>query len=530
MSMTVVLHNYLKTLKPPSLVERVRDTKLFQELLTQLDLDKTLSIQDFVEYMLTESKKLLNKESRKEGLIILKSVKILLSLVPKRLHVNFYLQLADSFLLANDYEGARKAAVKADTIASKLDDPRLKIRIYNMMFIIHRTVGKDKAMRYLLKSREIAAENKFYENIIFCDVNIGLMHFFKEEFNKAVECCKSIVDLIVEKPYPNEKLLMPTDYFLQLFSENPGLVTVSKNKETILKGVSIVLRTLKLLTNDFEATRRISILASFLKLSEELVEPALKEIESFISELNHAKKPLYYSALASGLANYKEYQVSLMYFEKALEFVKQLSDSEQRRIRKGYSYSLSNILGVSMLYDLASSPQTTQNLKNMSLENNQSNLLGEKGERIDYRNAVVDSDAVFSIDKNFLKDRILESIKDRYVVKKSIVKFAYQKSRDDILENLELFTINAITQDDEVASLLLAGTTMSDKDLKKQRKVFSGYQVIGQIIPDSLRSKKHLEDFSISFIYDLVRSPQRFKNLEILTNSDEKDITFIPFF
>jgi len=530
MLMTVVLLNYLKTLKPPSLVDRVKDTRLFQELLSRLDLDKTLSIQDFVEYMLTESKKLFNKELRKEGLIILKSVKTLLSLVPKRLHVTFYLQLADSFLLANDYEGARRAVVKAEDLAEKLDDPRLKIRILNMMFVIYRTVGKDKAMGYLLKSREVAVTNNFYENIVFCDVNIGLMHFFKEEFNKAVERCKNIMDLIVEKPYPNEKLLMPTDYFLQLFSENPSLVSVSKNKETITKGVSVVLRTLKLLKNDFEATRRISILSSFLKISEEIVEPALKEIDSFIDELPPNKKPLYFSAVASGIANYKEYQISLMYFEKALEYVKHLSDSEQRRIRKGYAYSLSNILGVSMLYDLASSPQTSQNLKNMSLETNQSNLLGEKGKKIDYQNAVVDSDAVFSIKKNFLSDRILESIKDRYVVQKNIVKFSYQKSREDILENLELFTINAVTQDDELASLLFAGTTMSERDLKKQKKVFSGYQIIGQIVPDSLKSKKHLEDYSIRFIYDLVRSPQRFKNLEILTNSDEIELTFTPFF
>jgi len=183
-----------------------------------------------------------------------------------------------------------------------------------------------------------------------------------------------------------------------------------------------------------------------------------------------------------------------------------------------------------MLFDLASSPQTTQNLKNMFLETNLSTFLGGKGKRIAYRNAVVDSDAVFSIDRNFLNDRILESIKGRYTVHKTIVKFSYQKSRDDIIENLELFTINAITQDDEVVSLLFAGTTMSEKDLKKQKKVFSGYQLIGQIIPDSSKSGKHLEDYSISFIYDLIRAPQRFKNLEILTNSDELGISFEPFF
>ena len=528
--MTVVLHNYLKTLKPPSLIERVKDTKLFQELLARLELDKTLSTQDFIEYLLTESKKLFNKELRKEGLIILKSVKPLLSLAPKKLHVTFYLLLADSFLLANDYEGARKAVVKADGIASKLDDPRLKIRIFNMMFIIHRTVGKDKAMGYLLKSREIAEKHDLYENIVFCDVNIGLIHFFKEEFPKATERCKNIVNLISENPYPKEKLLMPADFFLQLFSENPSLVVISKNKDIIVKGVNIVLRALKQLTNDFEATRRISILASFLKLSEDLVESTSEEIESFIEELPSSKKPLYFSALASGIANYKEYQFSLMYFEKALEFAKHLSDPEQRRIRKGYAYSLSSILGVSMLYDLASSPQTTQNLKNMNLEISLSTLLGEKGKRIEFRNAVVDSDAVFSIDRDFLNDRILESIKDRYVVHKNIVKFIYQKSREDILENLEIFTINAVTQNDEVVSLLFAGTTMSEKDLKKHKKVFSGYQVIGQIIPNSIKSKKHLEDFSISFIYDLIRAPQKFKNLEILTNSEELKLSFIPFF
>ncbi|MCG3215949.1 MAG: hypothetical protein KAS63_04500 [Candidatus Heimdallarchaeota archaeon] len=528
--MTVVLHNYLKTLDSQELVDRVKNTKQFRDLLTHLDLDKTLSVQDFVEYLLTESKKLLNDDMRKEGLIILKSVKSLLSLVPRKLHAIFYLQLAESFLLKNDYEGARKAVEKANDIAAQLEDPRLKIRINNMLFIIHRTVGKDKAMGYLLKSREIAEKNNFYENIVFCDVNIGLMHFFKNELNKAVERCKRVLDLITEKPYPNEKLLMPTDFFLQVFSDNPGLVVASKNKKTILIGVTIVLKALRQLKNDYEATRRLSILTSFLKLSEALVEQALVEIDSFIEEFPPNRKPLYYSAVASGIANYKEYQISLLYFEKALNFVKNANETEQRRIRKAYAYALSNILGISMLFDLDSSPQTTQDLKNLFVKIDQVCLIGDKGKKVEYRNAVADSDAVFSVDRKFLEERILVSLKDRYEIKSNIIKFQYQKGREDILENLELFTINAITHKDELESMLFVGTTMSDKDLKKQKRAFSGYQVLGHIVPTSIKSEKHIEDYSISFIYDLVRTPQRFKKIEILTTSENVNISYIPFF
>ncbi len=528
--MTVILHNYLKSKKPQELVTLVDDANKYKEMLTRLELSTSLSIDNFVEYMLVECKKLINQEKRKEALIILKHIKPLLPKVNDRLDAFFYLTLADSFLLANDYEGAKKSVNKANSIANRLNDPRLQTRVFNMLFVIHRTIGKDKAMGYLLKSKEISEANDFYDNIVFCNVNIGLMHYFKEDFNKAADYCKEIMEVIITKPFPDNKLVMPTDYFLQVFSENPGLVAVEKYHETILKGVKVVIKTIKQFKNDFEATRRISILASFLKLSQKVVEPSLKVIDSFIDKLSNSKKSIFYSALASGISDYKDYQYALIFFERAMDFIQYTKDDNQRKIKKNYAYTLSLLLGVSMLYDLQSSPQTTQMLKNLGIKTNTDNLASEAGNFISFTNAVKDSDAAFGISTEFIKDSLLPSIKDRYEIQRNITQFRYSNAREDILENLELFVVNTISISDELESLLFVGTTMNEKELKKKKKVFSGFQIIGHIIPPSLKSQKHIEAYDMEFLNNLIRAPQKFKKIEILVITDEINTTFIRTF
>ena len=317
LSMTVGLHNYLKGIKLDEFVVKVKDRSKFEGILTHLGLDSSFSLEKFVEHLLYESKLLLNKEKRKEALIILKATKPLLNLVPKYLSAFFYLTLTDSFLLASDYKGATKSVNRANSIAEELNDPRLIVRVLNLMFVVNRTVLKDKAVEFLLKSKKISEENEFYENIVFCDVNIGLMHFFKKEYSKAAEYCSYIIDLITTKKYPNNKLIMPADYFLQIFSESPELVANPKNQDMILKGVTVVLRTIKQFKSDYEATRRLSILVSFLKLSENLIERSLKEIDLFIENLPKDKRSLYYYGIANGIGNFKDYKLSLVYFVKA---------------------------------------------------------------------------------------------------------------------------------------------------------------------------------------------------------------------
>ncbi|MCG3227096.1 MAG: hypothetical protein H7645_09260 [Candidatus Heimdallarchaeota archaeon] len=529
--MTVAPHNYLKSIKPQILARKIKEKENYEEILAQLGLDKKLSKNSFVEYLLVESKKLLNKEQRNEALIVLRSVKAILPQVPVKYHAEFYLRLADSFLLSNDYEGAEKAATKSETIASELKDTNLSIRVFNLLFIINRTIGKDKSIEYLQKSKELSEKHNIYENTVFCDINFGLLHYFKKEHNKAAEYCKNVIEIISEKPYPNERLLMPTDYFLQVFSENPVLVVSPKYKDTVLKGVSVVIRALKQLSNDYEATRRLSILASFLKLSDALVDNSMNKIVEYIESLNVNKKSPFYSALGRGIGDYKDFQYALMYFEKALEFVNYIKDEEQRKIRKGLAYILSSSIGVSMLYDLDSSPQTSQNLKNLAIKTNSKNLLSEKKETtVSFKNAVSDSDAAFSIKRKYVASNLLEILKEKYEIQKNITAFTFQRSNKELINNLEIFCINTLTQDDEVQSLLLAGTTMDEKNIKRGKKIFSGYQILGHIVPKTIQKEKHLEDFDMRFLFDLIRAPQKFKEIEFLVPSDDVEITYTPFY
>ena len=524
--MTLLLHNYLKSTKPQTFANDAQDKSKFSKILEDLQLGKNLTMIDLVEYMLAECKKQFNLENKDEGMTILRHVKVLLPLVPKALSAFFYLALADSFLLSNDYEGAEKAVLKADVLAKKLKEPKIQIKVYNMLFVINRTIGKDKAMNFLLKSKELSEKHSLHENIVFCDVNIGLSHLFKKETSKAVEFCSNAIDIITSKPYPNEKIIMPSDFFLQLFSDNPGLAVVSKNKETILNGVSVVLRAIKFLKSDYEATRRLTILTSILKLSDSLLEPGIKKIDDFVEGLNLNKKAMYYSAIAHGIAEYKEYKLALVYFEKAIELSFYTTDNEQRRIRKGYAYTIAQLLEISMIYDLETSSQTTQLLKRLTLKLNDSCLIGKKDQNVEYANAVSDSDAVFALSRKMIEEKLLVSIQDRYKLKDNISKFFYRNSKGDILENLEIFVVTALNHDDDIQSLLFVGTTIDDKDLKKKRKVFSGYQIIGHILPEKLRENKHNEEFDVKFVNDLLRAPQRFKKIEILIPSGDITISY----
>ena len=528
--MASVLHNYLKSLKPQTFAKYVQDKSQFSTILKDLKLDTNFTVADLVGYMLAECKKQFNVENKDEGMIILKHVKVLLPLVPKTLHAFFYLALADSFLLSNDYEGAEKAAYKADTLAKKLKDPKIQIKVYNKLFIVNRTIGKDKAVGFLIKSKELSVQHNLHDNIVFCDVNLGLIHLFKKETNKAVEYCSNCIALITSKPYPSDKIMMPSDFFLQVFSDNPGLVVVSKNRDTILKGVSVVLRSIKFLKNDYESTRRLTILLSILKLSDSLLEPSLKQIDEFIDNLKQHKKAMYYAAISHGIAEYKEYKMALVYFDKAITFASYADDREQRKIKKGYAYTLAQLLGISMIYDLKSSSQTTQKLKKLTLALNKDCLIGKENQKVEFRNAVSESDAAFAISRETFLDRVLVSIKDRYEVLDNIGGFFYRDSKDDILDNLEIFAINSVNYDDEVQSLLFVGTSMDEKDLRKKRKVFSGYQILGHILPKTIRENKHKEDFDIRYINDLLRAPQRFKKIEIIIPSKEIMISYTQLF
>jgi hypothetical protein len=184
-----------------------------------------------------------------------------------------------------------------------------------------------------------------------------------------------------------------------------------------------------------------------------------------------------------------------------------------------------------MLFDLESSPQTSQNLKNLAIKTNSKNLISEKlNTTISFKNAVSDSDAAFSIKRKYLSGNLLDILKDRYKIQKNITAFTFQKSNKDLINNLEIFCINTKTQDEDVQSLLFAGTTMDEKNIKRGKKIFSGYQILGHIIPKKLQSQKHLEDFDMRFLFDLIRAPHKFKEIEFLVPSDEVEITYTPFY
>ena len=71
---------------------------------------------------------------------------------------------------------------------------------------------------------------------------------------------------------------------------------------------------------------------------------------------------------------------------------------------------------------------------------------------------------------------------------------------------------------------------MDEKNIKRGKKIFSGYQILGHIVPKTMRKEKHLEDFDMRFLFDLIRAPQKFKEIEFLVTSDDVEITYNPFY
>ncbi|MBA7519490.1 hypothetical protein ES705_11569 [subsurface metagenome] len=524
--MSPSLHKYLKGIKISELVTQVKDKDSFQKILSDLNLDQDYTYDDLVDYFLKESKEFLNKEKRTEALIILKAVKPLLTLVSKRFYIPFYLVLTDSFMLINDFQGAEKAAKKAQTAAAKFDDPQYQIRVWNRLFIIYRTLEKDKSYQYLVQSKELAQKHDLYENIVFCEVNLGLMHLFNKDYTKAADYCSNIINILTTHPYPSNKLIMPTDFFLHLFSENPGLIVVSKYQSTIEKGVDVVLNTIQKIQDSQEAKRRLSILINILKISEKQLSVFNTKVEKLIEKLKISKQVDYYAALATGIGDYNNYSYALVYFEKALSLTGTLDTETHRELRKNYAFSISKIIGVNMIYDLVTSSNISNKLKRLRIKNDASTLLGKEGNYIEYRNSVSDSDAIFGLSREMFKKQLYPAIKGRVDIKQTILEFCYQNSQSDILSNMEIIVINAINQSDELLSLLMVGSILNEKTAKKSKNIFSGYQILGHLVPKTVLKRKHFEDFDAKFLYDLIKAPQKFRKIEILSVSDEVDVKF----
>jgi len=527
--MTVTsLINFLKSQNPEEFKKNIQRKSFQQQIIDKLKLDKSSTLNDIANALLIEARKLLDKEDRANALLILKRVKSLLPLVDKQIYVSFYLALASSFILNNEYEGANQAAEKARKMAYALKDPKLIIKSLNMLFAIHRTIQKDKAMKYLIKSQQIAEKYNLYDNIVYTEVNIGLMHLFNRKITEAAESCKKVVDIISSHPYPNDKIHMPADFFLHLFNENQGLVVAPKYKDTVIKGIRIVLRAAKQIKNLKEKARRLSILIMLLKMSDEILEQSLKEILSFIEEQKDKEKSVLYAAVANGLGDYKGYKTALSVFHRALKKIDKAEDDEQLRIRKNYAYLLSSALNISMVYDLASSTSEVVKLKDLKIKTNQTTLLGKPGVYHKYRSAITDSDAIFGVTRKDIKKKLIVSIKEQYTKKQAISEFYHEKGSTDLIKNVELIAINALNQKGELQSLLLSGSLVDEKTFKRKKRIFNGYQIIGHIVPNSILSQKHFEDFDIVFLHDLIKAPQKFKTIELLSVDEALDVNYEP--
>ncbi|GAG76387.1 unnamed protein product, partial [marine sediment metagenome] len=124
------------------------------------------------------------------------------------------------------------------------------------------------------------------------------------------------------------------------------------------------------------------------------------------------------------------------------------------------------------------------------------------------------------------KKQLYPAIKGRVDVKHTILEFCYQNSQSDILNKMEIIVINAINQNDELLSLLMIGSLLNEKSAKKSKNIFSGYQILGHLVPKTVLKKKHFEDFDAKFLNDLIKAPQKFRKIEILSVSDKVDIGF----
>ena len=174
----------------------VVDDKKRKRFLTSLEIKKEMDVNSFVDFLLSKTYELLLQEKRPQALILLKRIKPLIPLSSKENYIKFYLNLANSFILNNEYEGAKKAAEKAKNMAFKINDPELIIKTLNLLFVIYRTLEKDKALEYLIKSKQIAEKNNIIENLVYTEVNIGLMHMFSKKINEAADSCKRVIELV----------------------------------------------------------------------------------------------------------------------------------------------------------------------------------------------------------------------------------------------------------------------------------------------------------------------------------------------
>ncbi|UJG40554.1 MAG: hypothetical protein K9W45_12060 [Candidatus Heimdallarchaeum aukensis] len=510
---------YIGAFSVDELKEIVVDNKKRKQLLSDLEIEREMDISSFVDFLLSETYELLLEEKRSQALILLKRIKPLIPLSSRENYVRFYLNLANSFMINNEYEGARKAAEKAKNMAYKINNPELIVKSLNLLFAIYRTLEKDKALEYLIKSKQIAEKNNMVENLVYTEVNIGLMHMFNKKINDAADSCKKVIEIVKDNAYSSTKLHMASDFFLHLFSENQGLIVAPKYKSMVVDGVNLVLRTLSKVKNPNEIAKRLSILTMMSKISDEQVERILPLLLDFVKQHKTTKKSILYAAIANGLGDYKGYSKALSIFPEALKNTKKLTDDEQQRIRKNYAYLLANAINITMVYDLASSSSDIVKLKNLKIKTDSDSLLGKPGV-YKYRSAITDSDAIFGLKRNDIKKKIIENLKDVIHITPAISSITHEKKNEEIIKNIEILLINAITYENEMCSLLLSGSTVNEKSLNKKKRIFDGYQIIGHIVPDSVVRQKHFEEFDILLIYELIKSPQKFKKVEIVSVSE----------
>lgn len=526
-----MLYNKLKNTSPQQFSEFFADEKSFSSLLSKLKLSSSISREDLVKLLLAEIKQYIKSERKKEALYLLKLLKKVLPLVPIKYKVDYYLQLADYFILSNDYSAAEKAVNKAKISVSKLTDPERHIKVLNMLFIIARTLKNDDAINYLLKSKQLSEKHKIYDNLVFCEVNIGLIHLFNKEYTKAAECAINVVSLVSKHKFSKEKILMTADFFLHLFSESPGFFKVPKYHDTILKGINIVLEAIDLAKDEYYATRRLSILVNTLLLSEELVEKATKIINHFVEKKPKSQKAYYYSAIATGFSDYMNYKMAIVYLRKALEYIKYVNDDKQREIRKQYAFILSKALNINMIYDLQSSTNIAAKLTKITIELDKDTLLEKKGAKIIFANAIAESDAIFGIKRDMIVKKLFNSIKEQCTIVKAISHMSHSKSREDLISSVEPVVIVARGHNtQEISALLLVGSSLDEKTAKRKTKIFEGYQIIGHIVPSSRKHGKHWEDFDVDFLYELLTAPQKYSKIEILTVSDNVEVQYKAVF
>jgi len=511
----------LSSLSPKEVLANIQDNHAFSSALKKLGLPPSLSKDQFVEYLLNEAASLLNEEKRKEALRVLRFVKHLLSITNKRNKALFYLTLANSFITANDYVGAEKAIKKALVFIDETANASLKVKALNLQFVVARTLKKPEAEQFLVRSRDISLKHELYENVVFCEVNLGLIAFFKKDHKTAMRHLKETIRIIETYPYPKEKLIMPCDFFLQVLSENSGYVRVPKYHDIIFKGVNIVLSAIDTLESPHQGAKRLSLLVSFLKLSDDLLSKALEQIEKKIVKVRKEYRAIYYSGVASGLAEYKGYKIALNYFEKAITNSSTLSDHELRELKKKYAFTLSMALGIKMLYDLSTTSNLSYRIKRIQVKTDDITLIGKKDTIVTFRNAVADSDAIFTADETFIKKSLYGTLKNFLNIKRTLTYLGHEKSRQNLIEKIDAFVINALSHEGKLISILFVGSNIKERPkIVKNKNNFSTYQILGHFIPNCTNCT-HIEEYDVKFLYTLLKKPQKFRKIEILVPSEK---------